>query len=133
MKSLFTWLSAVPLENARDSPEDFQVSFGFGDRLGLATPGHISALRVAGESSAIAPIFAQESVRENARTGRTPQEVMNDALWGVFLQGWESAWGADADHLKQISDLPVFFFRQVTASSQLIQENMSIQLRTRME
>ena len=29
-------------------------------------------------------------------------------LWGVFQEGWQSAWGADADHLKQVSDLPAF-------------------------
>ena len=39
-------------------------SFGFGDRLGLATPGHIAAVR----GTRFAPVFAQQSVRENART-----------------------------------------------------------------
>jgi hypothetical protein len=52
------------------------TSFDYGDRLGLATPGHA---RAAKEFEGIAPIFAQQSVRENARTGRTPQEVLDDA------------------------------------------------------
>ena len=73
-----------------------RTSAGFGDRLGLATPGHVRAVR----EIAIAPIFAQQSVRENARTGRTPQQVMDDATWGVFQEGWREPWGADADHLK---------------------------------
>jgi len=86
-----------------------QTSFGFGDRLGLATPGHLAALEDPGlPQSAIAPIFAQQSVRENARTSRTPQSVLDDAMWGVFEKGWRSAWGADADHLKTVQDIDVF-------------------------
>lgn len=72
------------------------TSVGCGDRLGLATPGHVRAVR----GSGLAPIFAQQSMRENARTGRTPQEVVDDATWGVFQEGWQAGYGADADHLK---------------------------------
>jgi len=79
-----------------------QTSVGCGDRLGLATPGHVRAVR---QFSGIAPIFAQQSMRENARTGRTPQQVMDDALWGVFQEGWRQPWGADADHLKTTEDI----------------------------
>ena len=61
-------------------------SFGFGDRLGSATPGHVRALRAA--SVPLAPIFAQQSIREMERTGRNPAEVLNDAAWGVFAAGW---------------------------------------------
>ena len=53
----------------------------------------------------MAPIFAQQSIRENARTGRTPQEVMDEALWGVFQEGWREGFGADADHLKNTDDI----------------------------
>jgi hypothetical protein len=77
-------------------------SAGFGDRLGPATPGHIRAVRDVG---GFAPIFAQQSMRENARTGRTPQQVLDDAMWGVFQEGWREPWGADADHLKSTSDV----------------------------
>ncbi len=76
-------------------------SAGCGDRLGLATPGHIRAIR----HSTMAPILAQQSIRENTRTGRTPQEVMDDALWGVFQEGWREGFGADADHLKNTGDI----------------------------
>jgi len=79
-----------------------QTSAGCGDRLGLATPGHVRAVR---QFSGIAPIFAQQSMRENARTGRTPQQVMDDALWGIFQEGWRQPWGADADHLKTTEDI----------------------------
>jgi len=86
------------------SPLGLSPSFGFGDRLGLATPGHIAAVR----GSGLAPIFAQQSVRENARTGRTPQQVMDDAQRAVEAAGWDAPWGADADHLKTVDDLPPF-------------------------
>jgi hypothetical protein len=82
----------------------FAKSAGCGDRLGLATPGHLRALRRVG---GIAPILAQQSMRENARTGRSPQEVVDDATWGVFQEGWREPWGADADHLKSTGDIDV--------------------------
>jgi hypothetical protein len=93
-----------------------QTSFGFGDRLGSGTPGHIQALRTACTEPAevadphhiIAPIFAQQSVRENSRIGRTQQQVMDDAMWGVFQSGWRLPWGADADHVKEIAHLSPF-------------------------
>lgn len=86
------------------TPLNLLPSFGFGDRLGLATPGHIAAVK----NTKFAPIFAQQSVRENARTGRTPQQVIDDARRAVDAAGWDAPWGADADHLKTIDDLPSF-------------------------
>ena len=79
-------------------------SFGFGDRLGLATPGHIAAVR----GTKFAPVFAQQSVRENARTGRSPQQVIDDAKRAVEIANWDVPWGADADHLKMVEDIPAF-------------------------
>ncbi|MFQ5342922.1 MAG: tagaturonate epimerase family protein [Anaerolineae bacterium] len=76
-------------------------SVGLGDRLGLATPGHVRAVR----RHSLAPIFAQQSIREMARTGRTPEEVLDDATWGVFQAGWRDGFGADADHLKTVYDI----------------------------
>jgi hypothetical protein len=84
------------------------TSFGFGDRIGSATAGHIQAMRASGAEGQIAPIFGQQSVRENARTGRTPQQVIDDAMWGVFQEGWQLPWGADADHVKEIANLTPF-------------------------
>jgi len=86
------------------SPLGLSPSFGFGDRLGLATPGHIAAVK----RTKFAPIFAQQSVRENTRTGRTPQQVMDDAKRAVDAAKWDSPWGADADHLKTVDDIPPF-------------------------
>ncbi|MBP1692934.1 MAG: uncharacterized protein H6Q37_817, partial [Chloroflexi bacterium] len=92
-----------------------RTSAGMGDRLGLATPGHVRAIRAAKAELAedkivpgdLAPIFAQQSIREMTRTGRTPQQVMDDATWGIFAEGWQGGVGADADHLKTPADVDV--------------------------
>src|SRR5437588_11054544 len=96
---------AAAIERARAArpslvpvPLGLAASFGFGDRLGLATPGHVAALRRAG--AGILPIFAQQSIREMARTGRTPQQVMEDASAGAAAAGYAGPMGADADPLK---------------------------------
>jgi hypothetical protein len=95
LRDLLPWLRPRPLGT--------RTSAGFGDRLGLATPGHVRALRAAG--GGLAPIFAQQSIREIERTGRSPQEVLDDATWGVFAEGWQEGFGADADHLKTAHDV----------------------------
>ena len=80
-------------------------SFGFGDRIGLATPGHVVAMKRSG--GGIEPIFPQQSIREMTRTRRTPREVMDDALNGAAAAGWTGRTGADADHLKTPQDVDV--------------------------
>ena len=87
------------------SPIGLSASFGFGDRIGLATPGHIAAMRRSGEG--IVPIFAQQSIREMTRTSRTPEQVMGDALQAMETAGWTEPHGADADHLKNPEDVDV--------------------------
>lgn len=76
-------------------------SFGFGDRLGLANAGHIRSLN----GSNFKPILAQQSIRELTRTNRTPDEVMDAAVWAVFQEGYIDGFGADADHLKTTEDI----------------------------
>ena len=78
-------------------------SFGFGDRIGLATPGHIAAMRRV--PCGIEAIFPQQSIREMTRTQRTPQNVIDDALSGMNSAGWTGLCGADADHLKTPEDV----------------------------
>ncbi|MBC7819246.1 MAG: hypothetical protein IAG10_20360 [Planctomycetaceae bacterium] len=78
-------------------------SFGFGDRIGLATPGHIAAMRRV--PCGIEAIFPQQSIREMTRTQRTPQNVIDDATHGMQSCGWTGLCGADADHLKTPEDV----------------------------
>jgi len=96
LRSRLAWLNPIALGT--------RTSAGFGDRLGIATIGHLSAT----DGTGVAPILAQQSVRENTRTGRTPQIVLDDAMWGVFEFGWQNEWGADADHIKTIADIQPF-------------------------
>jgi hypothetical protein len=111
-------------------PVGLVTSAGVGDRLGLATPGHVKAFRTYGNG--IVPVFAQQSIREMDRLGRTPQEVLDDATFGALEAGWDRQVGADADHLKTTVDIdrcleagftsftldPGEYVRDVTASYQ---------------
>ncbi len=94
LRSRLEWLQPRPL--------GLNTSAGLGDRIGLATPGHVLAVQAV---SGISPIFAQQSIREMARTNRTPQQVLDDATWGIFQGGWQGGVGADADHLKIPEDI----------------------------
>lgn len=78
-------------------------SFGFGDRLGLAGPGHIAALRKYGQG--FSGIFAQQSIREMTRTQRSPEEVIAAAQRSLAAANFTDPWGADADHLKTTEDI----------------------------
>lgn len=84
-------------------PLGLKKSFGFGDRLGVATPGHYAAAK----KSDFAPIFAQQSIREMTRTQRTPEEVMSAAAKALDKLGYTGTCGADADHLKTPEDVQV--------------------------
>lgn len=83
------------------APCGIKTSFGFGDRLGMATPGHIDAVK----GRDIFPIFSQQSIREMERTGRDMEDVLDDAMWGVFQKGYKGAYGADIDHVKKEEDV----------------------------
>ena len=77
------------------------TSIGLGDRLGLATPGHVRAVRGTG----VACVLAQQSIREMTRTRRAPDEVLDCATWGVLQEGFRDGFGADADHLQRPEDI----------------------------
>lgn len=79
------------------------TSAGTGDRLGICTPGHVRAFRAAGQG--IKPVFAQQSIREMGRCHREPRNVLDDATWGAFQEGWTGGVGADADHLHTTEDI----------------------------
>ncbi len=100
LRDTLPWLRPVPL--------GLTTSAGCGDRLGLTTPGHVRALHTVladAPRRTIAPIFAQQSIREMGRTCRTPVDVLTDATCGAFQAGWRGTLGADADHLKTTADI----------------------------
>ena len=71
-------------------------SVGVGDRLGIATPGH---LRVFKDYDAY-PVLAQQSIRELNLTNRTFDDVLDCATFAVFRENFTRGFGADGDHLK---------------------------------
>lgn len=74
---------------------------GVGDRLGIAGPGHIRAF----EQYDVAPVFAQQSMRENGLTGRSFADVIDAVTFSVFRAGFRKGFGADGDHLKTFEDI----------------------------
>ena len=73
-----------------------QRTFGVGDRLGIAAPGH---LRVFERYDAF-PVLAQQSIRELNLTKRTFADVLDSATFAVFREDFQRGFGADGDHLK---------------------------------
>ncbi|NUN98240.1 MAG: hypothetical protein HUU16_18915, partial [Candidatus Omnitrophica bacterium] len=84
----------------RPRPCGLSSSMGYGDRLGLATPGHIRAHCRVGLEARVTPLFAQQSGREMERIGRSPAAVMLDAARAAEEADYRHPWGADADHMK---------------------------------
>ena len=76
-------------------------SFGLGDRLGIATAGHIPLF----SQRDIYPVFAQQSIRELTLTGRKYEDVLDAASFAVFREDFQKTWGADGDHLKTAEDV----------------------------
>lgn len=76
-------------------------TFGVGDRLGIAGPGHLRVFK----KFDIVPVLAQQSLRELELTGRKYSDVIDAASWAVFKTGYKGLWAADGDHLKNASDV----------------------------
>jgi len=96
LRSLFPWAA----------PQAFGpggISIGLGDRLGLASPGHLQAIA----GTQVRPVLAQQSMRELDLTNRTYADVLDAATWAVFQEGYQDGYGADGDHLKNIKDIGV--------------------------
>lgn len=92
----FPWCAPRSLRRER-------TTVGCGDRLGLASRGHIAAAR----KFQVSPVLAQQSMRELSMTGRTFQGVVDDAVFMVFESDYRDGFGADGDHLKKIADIDV--------------------------
>ncbi|MCL2222143.1 MAG: tagaturonate epimerase family protein [Oscillospiraceae bacterium] len=78
------------------SHKGHKITIGLGDRLGVASPGHIRVIR----DLDVFPVLAQQSMRELNLTGRTYDDVLAAAVWAVFREGYTKGYGADGDHLK---------------------------------
>ncbi len=87
----------------RPKPLGIKPCFGFGDRTGLATPGHLHAYRE--YDGPIKPVFAQQSIRELERTGRSPSDVIENVADSLRSGSFRGDWGADADHLRTLEEI----------------------------
>jgi len=94
LRELFPFTKPIPVLSKKRS-------FGLGDRLGIATPGHIKVFK----KYDAYPIFAQQSIRELNLTNRTYEEVLDSASFAVFKDGYKNGFGADGDHLKKPSEI----------------------------
>lgn len=94
LRALVPWTAPVSLRDRR-------TTVGCGDRLGRATPGHVRAVRHVD----VAPVLAQQSMRELTLTGRTYEKVVDDVTFLVLQEGYRSGYGADGDHLKTLKDI----------------------------
>ena len=94
LKQHFPWTAPSSLRNVR-------TTIGCGDRLGLATRGHL----LAAKKFAASPVLAQQSIRELTMTGRTFPQVVADAQFMVFEADYRDGYGADGDHLKTLADI----------------------------
>lgn len=76
-------------------------TFGVGDRLGIACPGHIRVF----EHYDATPVLAQQSIRELTLTHRTYEDVLDVVTFAVFREHFTGGFGADGDHLKRPEDV----------------------------
>jgi len=89
LRKLFSFTNPV-------SHKGHDITMGLGDRLGLASGGHIKAVCDTGAF----PVLAQQSMRELNLTGRSYDDVLSSVVWAVFREGYTTGYGADGDHLK---------------------------------
>ena len=93
LAGIFPWLKPQKLGRKK--------AFGFGDRIGLAAPGHLKSI----EKYDVKPVLAQQSIREMDRVNRSPEDVIASSIWGAFERNYTGGFGADADHLKTEEDV----------------------------
>lgn len=94
LMELFPYTKPVSLQK-------YPTTVGTGDRLGVATPGHLRAIR----RFYVHPILAQQSIMENSQTGREFTKVIRDAAWAVFQENYHEGYGADGDHLQSLQEV----------------------------
>ncbi|MGO8988487.1 MAG: tagaturonate epimerase family protein [bacterium] len=94
LMELFPYTKPVSLQK-------YPTTVGTADRLGVATPGHLRAIR----RFAVHPVLAQQSVMENTQTGRDFTKVIQDAAWAVFQENYQEGYGADGDHLQSLQEV----------------------------
>ena len=94
LNELFPW--TLPVSFGRKG-----ASFGFGDRMGFANAAQLRVIR----NTFVKPVLAQQSLRELQLTGRTLVDVIDNAAWAVFREGYCYGYACDGDHLKTLEEI----------------------------
>lgn len=94
LNDFFEWTKPVAFGNKT-------TTIGVGDRLGLASPGHIEIIR----HYQAKPILAQQSIRELSLMERSMEDVLDAAAYATIQEGYTDGFGADGDHLKLEEDI----------------------------
>ena len=94
LRKLFPFTAPISLLSSK-------CTMGVGDRLGIATPGHIRVFK----RYDVRPVFAQQSIRELTLTGRNYDNVLDCASFAVFREDYQKGFGADGDHLKKSEEI----------------------------
>ncbi|MDD3171485.1 MAG: tagaturonate epimerase family protein [Bacilli bacterium] len=76
-------------------------SFGVGDRLGIASVGHIRTFK----NYDCYPVLVQQSIRELTLTNRTYDDVLDCVSFAVLKENYHKGFGADGDHLKNPQEI----------------------------
>ena len=87
-----------------------RISIGLGDRLGVASAGHLRLIK----NRQVFPVLAQQSIRELNLTERNYNDVISAAAWAVFQEGYQKGYGADGDHLKTAEEVKMALDCEVT-------------------
>ena len=98
------WDNYISLKNYINiSPSKInkRVSFGVGDRTGLATASQLRAIT----KFDVFPILAQQTPEELRALNRTYKSCLLDAVMGVLQTGFVGDWGADANNISDPEDL----------------------------
>ena len=101
-------------------------SFGLGDRLGIASPGHIQLFT----ERSVVPVLAQQSLRELDLMGRQYRDVIDAAVWAVFCTGYRGPWVADGDHLKEVDAVVSALEQGCTMITADLSEHLAFQYMT---
>lgn len=87
---------------AMPTPSDKQNTLlGTGDRLGIATPGHIQTAK----KTKVRPVLAQASDETLVMSGFSYTQILDNATWGVLQTAWQNGWSANAEQLNHEQDI----------------------------
>ena len=94
LRKQFSFTAPVPVLSK-------ERTLGVGDRLGIATFGHIRVF----QEFDLFPVLAQQSIRELNLTQRTYKDVLDSVSFAVYREGYKKGFGADGDHLKKSEEV----------------------------